>query len=55
MAKWGAKLGIYATKTWPEEGHTRPWPDEIAMTDEVRARVDALWPRLGLDGEGGAK
>ncbi len=55
MAKWGAKLGIDATKTWPEEGHTRPWPDEIAMTDEVRARVDALWPRLGLDGEGGAK
>lgn len=55
MAKWGAKLGIDATKTWPEEGHTRPWPDEITMTDEVRARVDALWPRLGLDGEGGAK
>ena len=55
MAKWGAKLGIDATKTWPEEGHTRPWPDEITMTDEVRARVDELWPRLGLDGEGGAK
>ena len=23
MAKWGTKIGIDATKTWPEEGHTR--------------------------------
>lgn len=49
MAKWGAKLGIDATKTWPEEGHSREWPDEIRMTDEVRARVDAKWKELGLD------
>ena len=23
MTKWGTKIGIDATKTWPEEGHTR--------------------------------
>ena len=49
MAKWGAKLGIDATKTWPEEGHTREWPDEIEMAEEIRQRVDAKWNSLGLD------
>ena len=49
MAKWGAKLGIDATKTWPEEGHAREWPDEIEMAEEIRQRVDAKWNSLGLD------
>ena len=49
MAKWGAKLGIDATKTWPEEGHTREWPDEIRMTDEVKERVTARWKELGFE------
>jgi len=47
-AKWGAKVGIDATRTWPEEGHYRPWPAEIAMSAEVKQRIDALWPSLGL-------
>ncbi|WP_294147970.1 menaquinone biosynthesis decarboxylase [uncultured Selenomonas sp.] len=50
MAKWGAKLGIDATKTWPEEGHLREWPDEIEMSADVKAQVDAIWSRLGLGG-----
>ncbi len=48
MAKWGTKLGIDATKSWPEEGHSRQWPDEIVMTDEVKSLVDAKWGELGL-------
>ena len=48
MAKWGAKLGIDATKTWPEEGHAREWPDEITMSDEIKARVDERWKEFGL-------
>ncbi|BEU87293.1 menaquinone biosynthesis decarboxylase [Selenomonas sp. TAMA-11512] len=48
MAKWGTKLGIDATKTWPEEGHAREWPDEIVMSDEIKAKVDAKWEALGL-------
>lgn len=48
MAKWGAKLGIDATKTWKEEGHTREWPDEIKMTTEIKQKVDEKWERLGL-------
>ena len=48
MAKWGAKLGIDATKTWVEEGHNREWPDEIEMSPEVKARVNFLWNSLGI-------
>lgn len=46
--KWGTKLGIDATKTWPEEGHTREWPDEIVMSDDIKKLVDEKWRELGL-------
>ncbi len=49
MPKWGTKLGIDATRSWPEEGHAREWPDEITMTDEIRARVTKRWQEFGLD------
>lgn len=49
MPKWGTKLGIDATRTWPEEGHTREWPDEITMSEAIKERVDAKWKELGLD------
>jgi len=42
------KMGIDATRKWPEEGFGRPWPDDIAMTDEVKHRVDTIWKDLGL-------
>lgn len=48
MPKWGTKVGIDATKTWPEEGNHREWPDEIVMTDEVKRMVDLKWKDLGL-------
>jgi hypothetical protein len=43
----GGKLGIDATAKGPEEG-TRPWPEEIRMTDEVRALVDRRWDEYGI-------
>lgn len=49
MAKWGTKIGIDATKTWPEEGHTHEWPDEINMSDDIKKLVDAKWQELGLE------
>lgn len=49
MAKWGTKIGIDATKTWPEEGHTREWPDEINMSDDIKKLVDAKWQELDLE------
>jgi 4-hydroxy-3-polyprenylbenzoate decarboxylase len=44
---YGGKIGFDATTKGPAEG-TRAWPEEIAMTPEVRARVDARWRELGL-------
>jgi 4-hydroxy-3-polyprenylbenzoate decarboxylase len=38
----GGKLGIDATHKGPDEG-ARPWPEEIEMTPEVKALVDARW------------
>jgi 4-hydroxy-3-polyprenylbenzoate decarboxylase len=45
---YGSKMGIDATRKWKEEGFLRPWPDEIVMSEEVRKRVDELWPSLGI-------
>ncbi len=45
----GTKLGIDATvKIGPET--EREWGRPLAMSPDVIARVDALWPRLGLSG-----
>lgn len=46
--RFGAKLGIDATRTWPGEGHGREWPDELAMNSAVVARVTARWAEFGL-------
>ena len=46
---WGTKIGIDATKTWPSEGHTREWPDEIVMSDDIKKMVDLKWKYLGLE------
>jgi 4-hydroxy-3-polyprenylbenzoate decarboxylase len=46
---YGSKMGLDATRKWPEEGFTRDWPKRIEMDDATRARVDAMWHHLGLD------
>src|SRR5579883_906101 len=48
LANYGSKMGVDATRKWPEEGFTRPWPEEIRMTPEVKQRVDELWKKAGL-------
>jgi 4-hydroxy-3-polyprenylbenzoate decarboxylase len=48
LANYGSKVGIDATRKWPEEGFTRPWPGVIAMSEDVKRRVDELWKRAGL-------
>ena len=45
---YGSKMGIDATRKWPEEGFAREWPGLIEMDAATRRRVDELWPRLGL-------
>lgn len=48
MINWGSKMGIDATRKWPEEGFTRRWPDVIEMTPDIKRKVDELWKRAGL-------
>jgi 4-hydroxy-3-polyprenylbenzoate decarboxylase len=48
LPNFGSKMGVDATTKWPSEGFNRPWPDEIKMDPEVKKRVDAIWPSLGL-------
>ncbi len=45
---WGAKIGVDATAKGSDEGHTREWPPDVEMSPEVKARIDELWPDLGL-------
>jgi 4-hydroxy-3-polyprenylbenzoate decarboxylase len=48
LPNYGSKMGIDATRKWPGEGFTRPWPGVIQMSDEVKRRVDSLWKQAGL-------
>jgi 4-hydroxy-3-polyprenylbenzoate decarboxylase len=45
---YGSKMGIDATRKIGGEGHHRPWPEDIVMSDQVRAKVDAIWGELGI-------
>jgi 4-hydroxy-3-polyprenylbenzoate decarboxylase len=48
LPNFGSKMGVDATRKWPTEGFTRPWPKVIRMDEGVRQRVDQLWKRAGL-------
>ncbi|HEV8483401.1 MAG TPA: menaquinone biosynthesis decarboxylase [Blastocatellia bacterium] len=48
LPNFGSKMGIDATRKWKTEGFDRPWPRELQMSEEVRKRIDQLWPKLGL-------
>lgn len=48
LANFGSKMGVDATKKWPQEGFTRPWPDVIRMAPDVKSRVDELYKKAGL-------
>lgn len=45
--QYGARMGIDATRKLPEEGG-RPWPDEVAMSPEIKALVDGRWAEYGI-------
>jgi 4-hydroxy-3-polyprenylbenzoate decarboxylase len=45
---YGSKMGIDATRKWPEEGFAGRWPDEIKMDEQTKKRMDVLWQQLGL-------
>jgi 4-hydroxy-3-polyprenylbenzoate decarboxylase len=49
LPNYGSKMGIDATRKWPTEGFTRPWPDEIQMDAKTKDLVDNKWKELGLE------
>jgi len=46
---YGSKMGLDGTRKLPEEGFIRDWPKLIEMDPVTKQRVDALWPKLGLE------
>jgi 4-hydroxy-3-polyprenylbenzoate decarboxylase len=49
LPNYGSKMGVDATRKWPAEGFTRPWPDEILMDEKTKALVEGKWKDLGLE------
>ncbi|MGA3333758.1 MAG: UbiD family decarboxylase [Terracidiphilus sp.] len=48
LPNYGSKMGVDATRKWKAEGFERPWPAMIEMDRATKAKVDAMWEKLGL-------
>jgi 4-hydroxy-3-polyprenylbenzoate decarboxylase len=48
MPNYGSKMGIDATRKWKAEGFNRPWPAMIEMDAATKAKIDAMWAKLGI-------
>jgi 4-hydroxy-3-polyprenylbenzoate decarboxylase len=48
QSHYGAKLGIDATVKGPMDGHSRPWPEEVVMSPEVKDLVSRRWREYGI-------
>ena len=48
LPNYGSKMGIDATRKWKAEGFERPWPAMIEMDRATKAKIDAMWAKLGL-------
>lgn len=46
--RYGAKMGIDATRKTREEGMMRDWPEEIYMSEEIKKLVDQRWKEYGF-------
>ncbi|MGB9808299.1 MAG: menaquinone biosynthesis decarboxylase, partial [Thermosulfidibacteraceae bacterium] len=48
LPNFGGKIGIDATKKWPEEGYNREWPPDITMKKEIIDLVNRKWKEYGF-------
>ncbi len=46
--RFGTRLGVDATRKWPEEGHGREWPDPLSMRADIVELVNARWKDYGI-------
>lgn len=49
LMSYGSKMGVDATRKWPDEGFTREWPDVLTMPDAIKRHVDLIWNSLLID------
>lgn len=49
---FGSKVGVDCTRKLEAEGMRRPWPEDIVMTDEMKAYVTKRWQEYGFGREG---
>ncbi len=49
ILRQGGRIVIDATRKGAEDGHTRPWPEDIEMTPEVAGRVTERAKELGIE------
>ena len=48
LPMYGSKMGIDATRKWPEEGFTRRWPEKSKMSPHIRELVTNRWKEYGF-------
>jgi 4-hydroxy-3-polyprenylbenzoate decarboxylase len=46
--RFGGKMGIDATEKSDLDAIGQPWPEEIVMSDDIRALVTRRWQEYGL-------
>jgi 4-hydroxy-3-polyprenylbenzoate decarboxylase len=46
--RFGGKMGIDATEKTADDAIGQPWPEEIVMSEEIRALVTKRWSEYGL-------
>ncbi|MHC1729210.1 MAG: menaquinone biosynthesis decarboxylase [Syntrophobacteraceae bacterium] len=49
MIRQKGRIAIDATRKGPEDGHTRPWPDDIEMDPEIVRKVVERAKELGIE------
>ena len=47
-SKFGAKLGVDATRKIAGEGYTSHWPDDVDMSEDIKQLVDSKWEDYGF-------
>jgi 4-hydroxy-3-polyprenylbenzoate decarboxylase len=49
LPHYGHRMGIDATKKWPSEGHSREWPDDIEMSEDIKDLVSRRWAEYDIE------
>ncbi len=45
----GSKMGIDATRKLPGEGHSRSWPEQLSLPENILKLIETKWKEYGLE------